>query len=737
MKVLDFGLAKALQGEAGGDSAESPTITAMATATGVIIGTAAYMAPEQAKGRVVDKRADIWAFGAVVYEMLTGKRAFAGEDVSDTLAAVIRAEVKFDALPKEVPAPVRHVLTACLQRDPKQRVHDIADVRLALAGSFDVGGDHSAEIDAALPAAWPRAAWASLATLLVGGLVGWSLGPAEPPPQSSSQFIISAPPSPTPLLLSSETGLAISPDGDVVAYRAVAGGETGLYLRHVDRLDGELLWSGDASSVFFSPDGDWVGFAAVADNTFKKVPITGGPAITLCPTGGAPRGASWGSDDTIIFAAEGSERGLFRVSAAGGTPERLTEPEGERPHFWPEMLPGNRAVLFTSGPPGPSELKLIEALDLVSGERHVLIRGGSHPRYVSSGHLVYSFNNTLRAVRFDLNRLEVFGEPIPLLDQVSMLVAGGANVDVSGTDTLVYQRDTGRLATDRTLVWVSRSGEEDPLPFRTRGYGSLQLSPDGRRLVVTAGRVPDFDLFVFDLDRGVEERFTVADEADAYPVWSPDGSEVVFSSARHGDGPLNLYLAPADGSGTPRRLTTASFIQAASDWVGDTVVFGGNDIMTLQLGADAESETLWETDANENLPAVSPNGRWVAYRSDVTGTQQIYVRPFPDISSGAERLISDGPGTDPIWGPDGTELFYLTPEAAMVVPVDTGERLRRGSPQRLFSMEPYYEFVGQSWDISPDGQRFLMVKRGEESDTHADVIVVEHLTQRLQRLFGE
>ncbi len=269
----------------------------------------------------------------------------------------------------------------------------------------------------------------------------------------------------------------------------------------------------------------------------------------------------------------------------------------------------------------------------------------------------------------------------------------------------------------RTLVWVGRNGEEEPIGMTPRAYSSPQLSPDGRRVVVDTEGFSG-DLFLYDLETQVEEQFTFDPSADWWPLWSPDGSQIVFSSSRHRGRP-NLYVKPADGSGSAERLTTSPFPQAAADWVdnGETLTLGqidpetGMDILTLQFGADAEPEPLLETDANEAVHSISPNGRWVAYRSDESGERRIYVRPFPNASSGGQRLISDGPGSDPLWGPDGRELFYLTPEAAMVVPVETGDTFQRGSPQRLFSMDPYNDGLSRSWDISPDGQRFLMIKR--------------------------
>ena len=324
---------------------------------------------------------------------------------------------------------------------------------------------------------------------------------------------------------------------------------------------------------------------------------------------------------------------------------------------------------------------------------------------------------------------------MPLIEGVAQGSNGLAQFAHADDGTLVYQAGGAQAREPRTLVWVDRNGEEEPVGMTPRQYGQVQLSPDGRRLVVDTSGVDE--LFLYDLDTEVEEQFTFSDGLDQAPIWSPDGSQIVFASNRDDPGPTSLYVKPADGSGTAARLTTAPFVQRPVDWTDDggTVVFGGQDIMTLRLGADAEPETLLETDALEGVYRVSPNGRWIAYRSNESGVDEIYVRPFPDLSSGGQRLISDGPGDDPIWGPDGQELFYLTPDAVMVVPVEAGDTFQRGTPRQLFSMDAYYEGLDINWDISPDGQRFLMVKREAANETASgEINVVQNWFEELKRL---
>ena len=759
VKVLDFGLAKALDPSPEGDPSQSPTLTAAATQMGVIMGTAAYMSPEQASGQTADKRSDIWSFGVVLYEMLTGQGLFTGETISHILAKVLDRELDFSALPTSTPAPIKRLLRRCLERKPKRRLADVGEALIHLeeaASAPAEGSSRTAMLPAAQPAGWRQALpWAVSASVVVGMIVGltvWSLRPALPP-QMPMRFVASAPPSPVPLPVNSGTALAISPDGTVIAYRATVDGEAGLYVRHVDRLDGELLWSGPVGSVVFSPDGSWIAFFSGADQTLKKIPALGGLSVTLCPMPFPMRGASWGPDDTIIFGAGGA-RPLFRVSAAGGEPEVLRIPDSEQDHHhWPEVLPGGRAVLFTVESASTPDTDEIAALDLETGEQRVVVRGGSHPRYLSSGHLVYSFEDTLRAVRFDPARLEVLGDPIPVLEGVTgtpNASGRGANVDISDDGTLVYQWDPEGAAASRTLVWVDRNGQEEPIPMTPRAYRLPQLSPDGRRLAVDTDGV-DANLFLYDLDAQVEEQFTFDLRSDQWPLWSRDGSRIYFQSGRDG-APPQLFVKPSDGSGQVERVLSERLngMAAAGGWSadGETLVFTatgnpdtGIDIFTVRLDAGEAPEPLVQTPDLDSWPTVSPNGRWLAYVSDETGERRIYVRPFPDAASGGRRVISEGPGERPLWGRDGQELFYHTAESAMVVPVETGDTFQRGTPRRLFSMEPYdLSPAFFHWDVSTDGEQFLMVKRGEATDENAQpsqVIVVQNWAEELKGMFPE
>ena len=754
-KLLDFGLAKPTAMAMGADSA-MPTMSEGLTGQGAILGTLQYMAPEQLEGEDVDARTDIFAFGTVVYEMITGTKTFSGKSQASMIAAILEREpTPISDLQPVSPAALDRVVKKCLAKDPERRWHNAHDLHDEL--KWIAEGDPQPDTLPAGVAAPPRPGWrqalplalaSSAVAVIITGLTMWTLRPA-PVPTSPALFVLSASPSPAPVPLTRRTELAISPDGQVVIYRAVVDGEDGLYVRHLDRLEAERLVSEPAGSVFMSPDGAWVGFFTPSDETLKKVQVSGGPALTLCPMLVPPRGASWGPDDTIVFAADAG--GLFRVPAAGGEPEALTMPELPERHYWPEVLPSGRAVLFTivrvaDGETG--ERSDLAVLDLSTGEQRVLLQGGTHPQYLSSGHLVYSVANTLRAVRFDADRLEVVSDPIPVVEGVRSPLDGGANVDVSDTGTLVYQRGDNVEVGTRTLVWVDRAGLEEPLAAEPRRYGAVRVSPDGgRAAVVVAGQDENPDLMVYDLARNIPTRLTFDPAADNYPVWTPDGERVVFASQR--DGPNTLYWQAADGTGEVERLGTDATPQLPSSWSPDgaTLLIAEQhpdtqwDTAVLSMDDERASDLLIQTEFQDFYPELSPDGRWLAYASTESGRQEIYVRPFPDVNGGKWQISRDS-GTFPVWGPDGRELFYLqTPPnvAMMVVPVETEPTFTPGNPEVLFNASAFLLQPGpRLFDIAPDGQRFLWAREGatpvDETPTPPDIIVVENWLDELQRL---
>ena len=749
VKVLDFGLAKAFEPEAGSVSASmSPTIslTAAATQMGMVIGTAAYMAPEQASGKVVDKRADVWAFGVVLYEMLTGTRPFTGDDVSKTLARVIDREPDWSALPTEMPPVLGTFLRGCLEKNPKQRVHDVADVRLAMEGTFEttVSGPREPTIAPQLQV-WQRPiplALTGLALLAIGGFAVWIFKPS--PQQPVTRLSVSVPPSVAVSLDPVDTEVALSPDGSRVVYRGLQDNVGQLYVRGVDQLEAmPLRGSEGAESQFLSPDGSWVAFQAGTNGPLLKVSILGGPPVTITELQDNLRGASWGADDVIIFGTA-STVGLMRVSGAGGDPEAVTTPENTT-HKWPDILPDRAGVLFTidQGPEAGNED--IALLDLDTGEHRVIIPGGSHAKYSPTGHIVYGVDGTLRAVAFNLDTLNVTSDPAPVVEDVLMKPTGAASFDLSDTGSLVYVdgAESGFLA--RTLVWVDREGREEALGAPPAAYESPRVSPDGRYVAMEVRDIGNDDVRVYDLQRDTPTRLTFDPGRDGFPLWSPDGRRVLFGSDR--DGVLNIYSKAADGTGPAERLTTSDSAQVPQSWSGDgqslviVELAGSMNISVVPPGAESVTEGLIETEFGELYPEVSPDGRWIAYMSNESGQFEVYVRPFPNVDDGRWQISRDG-GVSPVWAPDGQELFFRSPGSGaldmMVAPVGTEPTFSPGNPEVLFAA-PYRGPAAnrvRPWDVAPDG-RFLMLREGDTSSPDEEptqVVLVQNWFEELKRL---
>jgi Tol biopolymer transport system component len=751
VKVLDFGLAKAAGGESTPDLSQSPTLAGV-TRDGIILGTAPYMSPEQAKGRPVDKRTDLWAFGAVLYELLTGRRAFTGEGVSDTLAHVLMTEPDWTALPANTPASIRRLLRRCLEKDRKRRLADAADARLEIDDALA-----SPTVETAAPADMPSRrvapvpiAFALASGALIAALATWAV--TRPAPQAlvpPSRFAIVPPPAQSLAISFFFRDLALSPDGRYLVYRA--GGTTmggPLMVRAMDALDAQpLAGITTARNPFFSPDSRWIGF--FDNDELKKVSVTGGPAITISRlTGPGPRGASWGDDNTIVFATNDPKTGLLRVSADGGEPTVLTTPDAgqhEGDHLFPSVLPGGRGVLFTITA-GQAENTQVAVLDLKTGQRKTLLRGGSAGEYVETGHLIYAAAGTLRAVRFDLQRLEVLSDPVPAAENVMVASTGAANYAVSRSGTLVYLPGG---ASGRSLVWVDRQGHETPIKAPTRAYAIPRISPDGTRVALDI-RDQENDIWIWDLARETLTRLTSDPGLDAEPVWTPDGRRLLFSSTRMGV--ATLYEQAADGTGTADRLTTST-IQPTSVTPDGTRVVGSATppntqwhVVLSPLASPASRaghgpspgpglsrvEPLIQTPFIERNAEVSPDGRFLAYESNESGRNEIYVRPFPEVERGRWQ-VSTGGGTQAAWARNGRELFYLDGSNRLTaVPVQTtGTAFSASNPARVFD-RPYAMPVGfRTYDVSPDGQRFLMIKE-DQNATAAGMVVVEHWTEELK-----
>jgi serine/threonine-protein kinase len=749
VKVLDFGLAKAFgpATTSAGNATMSPTLSIHATQAGIVLGTAAYMAPEQARGKPVDRRADIWAFGCVLYEMLTGRRAFGGDDMSVTLAAVIMKEPEWTALPSDMPIGVRRLLSRCLKKDPKERLRDVADARSDL-GEFLTEPTEPVTVTPIVPASplWrrPIAVAAAMVTTAIGtGVIVWfAMQPTVARPRVSRLTITS--PSPATLSLNGlSRDVALTPDGTRILYLGANG--TTLFVRPLAELAATPLVRGTAlQDPFVSPDGEWVGF--FDGFTLLKVAITGGPAVRVAQFDTIERGATWAADGTIIMATSSLTTGLQRVSADGGTPTVLTRPDrehGEVDHLWPEVLPGGQAVLYTvTATKGGLDAASIAVLDLPSGRSTILLRGGTNAHYVASGHLVYGAAGMLRAVGFDLGRRRVVGESTPVEPRVLTNQTGAVEAGVAHDGTLVYVSGS---AGERTLVWVDRQGRETPLAAPPRVYLLPRLAPDGTRIAVTiTGET--VDLWLYELARGTLSRLTDGTSANGTPIWTADGRRVVFASTRAGA--PNLFTQAADGTGPVERLTESPNNQVPTGVSPDGrwVVFNeaasrtGLDVLAVRLDGPHQIIPLVQTSVDERNGIVSPDGRWLAYEANDTGAFEIYVRPFPDVSRGHWQVSTSG-GTQPLWAGGGQELFYLAPDGTLMrVAVAGGPAWTAGAPTKVAEGRYVVNTVGnlspRNYDIAPDGQRFLMIKAGgsDTTGTLPQIVVVQHFDEELKRL---
>jgi Tol biopolymer transport system component len=725
VKVLDFGLAKAFAGDATiEDIGNSPTLSMAATMQGVILGTAAYMSPEQARGKSVDKRTDIWAFGCVLYELLSGKASFQGEDITDILAAVVRAEPDWNHLPPSTPTKIRDLLRRCLQKDRTLRMQAAGDLRIEIheALTIPVTVERMEVLKGvrALGRQWLIVGLGALFLVaVIASLATWNLKPSPAPPAQPVSRSVMMLPAGQRLDVGPGTGPAVvlSPDGSLLAYGAVEGGAHRLYLRAMDSLEAKAIPDTEgAVDPFFSPDGRWLGF--FADGKLKKISVSGGAALTIGNTISnsiVPRGASWGSQGMIAFAPTTADP-LLQVSDVGGTPQLLTRVEkGDTGYLWPEFLPGGKAVLFAAR---VVEGSGVAVQSIATGERRNLIPGGTQPHYAVSGHLIYAQGGNLIAAPFDPQRLAIVGLSVPVIEGVLQSPNGAAQYSISATGSLVYVPGTIQSA-QRTLVWVSRNGTEQLLSAPAHSYVQPRVSPDGKRIAVNITE-QQVQVWLYDLTRDTLTRFTFEGSTNSAQAWTPDGKRIAFQSTKEGPQP-NLFWQMADGSGGLERLTTSQSRHAPSSWSPDGELLAyvdstpttGTDIWVLRL-SDRKVQPFLQTPFNETAPRFSPDGHWLAYVSDESGRNEIYVQPYP--GPGGKWQISTDGGTEPVWNPNGRELFYRTVDKMMAVDIVTQPSFSMGKPQMLFA-ERYLPTPGSlpNYDVSPDGQRFLMVKPVEQA----------------------
>ena len=706
VKVLDFGIAKTTPRFASSQP-DLPTAT-VATREGLVIGTDAYMSPEQARGQDVDRRTDVWAFGCVLFEMLTGRPAFAKATTADTIAAVIERDVDLSAIPPQAPPALQRLLRRCLQRDIRERLRDMGDAR------FDL---EDLAWDPRVPAGGTsrrRIAAAAVGLLVLGGLSGalvtrfrsTASDTAAPP----AHFLLSLPPT-TQLGALDFPSVAISPDGSRLAYVANRGGQTQVYVRSMNALDAvPVAGTTNAVAPFFSPDSQWIAF--FADGQLKKVALAGGAAITLCEAK-VGLGGSWGRDDTIVFAST-TGSGLSRVPASGGTPERVTTldaAQGEFSHRWPQWLPDGTTVLYTAGTSGSFNDAAIVAHSLTSNRRSILVRGGTSPHYVPTGFLIYAQKGRIMRVPFDADSLAVTGPPVTVLDEVLQSSDGAVQLSVSQSGTLVFVESGSETGQPR-LVSVARDGVSTPLAASPAPYASPRVSPDGRKLLVTLTS-PTPDLWVYDMMAGTSSQLTF--EAGAMSaVWSRDARQVVFSSTRLGV--PNLFTTSIVPGGPVERVIASGNQQIPGSWAEDgTVVYAeqfaetGRDIL-LVSPRSRMPQPIVASRADETSPRFSSDGRWLAYVSNETGRNEVYVRPSTD--QVRSRQISREGGTEPVWAPSGLELFYREGDRMMSVAIQSSQI---PSPKVLFAGDFARGTIDwPNYDVLPDG-RFVMIQRPLQS----------------------
>ena len=736
-KLLDFGIAKSqAPAVAGSGLSMLPTTPPSLTAQGAIIGTLQYMAPEQLEGKDADARTDIFAFGALVHEMFTGRKAFEGKSSAGLIAAILEHDpVSVSSIQRLASPSLDRLVKTCLDKIPDNRWQSAGDLLRELRWIAE--GPSSERAVSPRRTGWlrnPAVAWGAAVVCAIGAAAIGALWTARPTSSTAVQPMVRSSvvlPDGARLETNGFPALSLSPLGTHLVYVAQRDGVPRLYLRQLDSFDTRPMPGTEgAMSPFFSPDGQWVGFGA--DGRLKKVSIAGGSPVVLAD---APVlfGGTWGPDDTIVFA--GTDVGMSRVSSAGGpvTPATaLNGAAGEGGHLWPEFLPDGKSLLLTVGTTGTNmERARIVLHSLADGSRRTLIEGGTSPHYVSSGHIVYNTAGTLMAAPFDLATGTVTGTGVPVLDGIAQSPVGAAQFSVSA-GSLVYVPGVVR-SPRRSLVWVDRQGVVTPLPFPSRPYWSPQLSPDGRRIAVGI-EGPTHDVWVSEVGRDSLTRLTFG--SDNYlPVWTPDGARIAFQSNR--TGPWHVFWMPVDRSGPEETLVESPFAPIAASFSpdGQTLVYSqlspqtSSDIWFLPLAGQRTPIPFARTPAVEGMPEVSPDGQWIAYQSNESGRDEVYVQRFPE--GGRLRQVSVAGGMFPKWSERA--LYYWTGTGLSVVDVQPGSEFTPSAPRELFKVLFTVVAPTAPFDVAPDGQRFVFIREDALEPGPAQVNFVQGWLQELTR----
>jgi eukaryotic-like serine/threonine-protein kinase len=743
VKILDFGLAKLktpFGSPAGSEGATQPQVTN----PGTVMGTVAYMSPEQVRGEAVDHRSDIFSFGVILYEMLTGKRPFRRETMAETMTAILKEEP--DEIPNaesRFPLQLLRVVQTCLAKNPADRFQTAHDLKLQLHWIAE-GNTHngSATTITKLRKTRERGIWAGAVialAVLAAALLFWALaGRATTPlsPVSRVKRLSLKLPDAEPLASAKfipfgigRTALAISPDGSLIAYSAERNGKAQLSLRALDRFEARPVSGTEgAFSPFFSPDGQWVAF--FAEGKLKKVSIQGGEPVTLCEAR-MPHGGTWGPDDRIIFAdSEGLV--LSRVSASGGKKDNLPNRYEDRA-FLPQFLPGGKEVLYSINIPYNPDYGQIVVLSLETGQRRIVLDGGTNPRYAASGHIVYARAGAIQAVPFDLTRLEVTGPAMTLIQGIRIEEWGAAQFALSSEGTLVYV--SGGPAHIGKLTWVDLHGTSKPFEAPAKAFGPISLSADGQRLAVQVAAATS-DIWVYELVRGTFTRLTV-DGSNLRPLWEPDGRRLVYARVK-GPEQFEVVRQTPGGSEEAEVLMTSKRLRlpgsfspdgkllAFQEHSPDTVI----DIWILPIDGDRQPVTWLKTKFNEWGPAFSRDGKWLAYASDESGQYEVYVRPYP--GPGGRHQISTAGGEEVLWSSDGRTLYYRDGPRWFAAAVEMQPEFRVASTKEMFE-GPFLNVPGVSYDVAPDGKHFVMIEENQKQLPITQLNVVLNWFSELKR----
>ncbi len=740
VKVLDFGLAKVTTSNALATETDLSTLSVSATRVGVIVGTAAYMSPEQACGKPVDKRADIWAFGCVLYEMLAGYRPFLGQTMTEIIAGILEREPDWGKLPASTPEPLRRLLSRCLEKDSKRRLRDAGDACLELQAAASAPEQGERPRLLTRRTAITTLAGAAAGTLATGifSIRHWQ----NAVPRKLTRFSISVPDS-SYLSAHWMDFVAIAPDGRRIAFIAqpAQGSPMTLYLHWLGDLESTHFKDIRTGGSFFSPDSRWLGYFNATQPSMRKLPLAGGAPVTIfvrkAASGNA--GGSWADDDTIYFVTE-VPGDLRSVPAAGGEPKQvlgIDAAQGERLLKFPSVLPRAKAVLYTLAMADSESFDdaHIAAYLPHAGQKKVLIEGGTHARYSPSGHLVYARNGKLLAVRFDPDRLQVTGQPVTVLEGVLMgRNTGAANFDISASGDLVYAPGACEGGV-RTLYWIDRSGHSEKLPLPAKSYLHPRISPDGRKLAIEIEGT-NHDCYIYDFSSGVLSNIT-NNGWSHWPLWSPDGRIISYRSGPMGQ--MRIWQIPSDRSGPPKQVPADGYNQNAESYSpdGHALAYTATDpgtparVVVVPLQGERKPQPLDNSKYAEGSPKFAPDGRWLAYCTNESGKPQVYVQAFP--GPGPKIQVSKDGGTDPVWRRSGGELFYRNDDSMMVVPVSTASGFRAGHPQELW--KGHYShgmstscgppgLTSSNYDVTPDGKRFLMIKDEDQDSAKSTQIVV-------------